>query len=90
VINQRITEWQPPFQLSFEMESNTLGLERHIASMVDTFTVDAAGAGSRLSRRTVLETPGIFALPKACLFRISLWHIHRYVMRNFKVLAEAT
>ena len=89
VINQRITEWAPPHQLSFVMESDTLGLEQHLAGMSDTFSVAKSGEGSVLSRRTVFETKGSFALPKACVFRLSVWNIHRYVMRNFKALAEA-
>src|SRR5262245_24987325 len=89
VINQRITEWAPPHQLGFVMESDTLGLEEHLAAMSDTFSVAGTDRGCVLSRRTDFETKGAFALPKACVFRISVWNIHRYVMRNFKTLAEA-
>lgn len=89
VIHQRITEWSPPHQLGFELVSDTLGLERDIASMSDTFRVDRERDGCRLSRRTIFDTKGVLAAPKACVIRLSVWNIHRYVMRNFKHLAEA-
>ena len=88
-INQRITEWDPPRRLSFVMESNTLGLEKHISAMSDTFTIQPADAGCRLTRRTTIETKGFLAFPKSLLFRVSMGHIHRFVMRNFKALGEA-
>jgi hypothetical protein len=67
-----------------------LGLEKHIAAMNDTFLVETlAKGGSRLSRRTVFETKGFLSILKAWLIRQSVRHIHRYVMRNFKALAEA-
>ena len=88
IINQEITEWLPPQRLSFNFESSTLGLEKHIASMSDTFVVVGTEHGSRLSRQTDFSTRGLLAVPKAILFKISIWHIHRYVMRNFRVLAE--
>jgi hypothetical protein len=89
VINQRITAWVPPTELAFAMESTTLGLERHIAAMNDRFEIRSGTAGCRLSRITVLETRGSFAAVKAIAFRLSLGRIHRFVMRNFKALAEA-
>jgi hypothetical protein len=89
VINQRITEWVPPYKLSFMVESDTLGLEKHIRSMNDTFTIESISGGIRLSRRTAFETHGFLSIPKSCVMKQSVRHIHRYVMRNFKVLAEA-
>lgn len=57
--------------------------------MTDTFTIEAAPSGARLSRRTEFETHGMMAGAKACLFRATVRHIQRYVMRSFKALAEA-
>jgi hypothetical protein len=89
VINQTITEWTPPHRLAVLAHSNTIGLERHVAGMADTFVLDSHSAGTRLTRRTEFDTTGAMAIAKACLFRLSVKHIHRYVMRSFKALAEA-
>lgn len=87
-IDQTITEWEPPKRLSFVATANTLGLERHIRDMRDTFTIQETRQGSRLTRTTRLATDGIFAVPKAWVFGVSVRFLHRYVLRNFKALAE--
>ena len=87
-IDQRITEWEAPSRLSFEMVTDSMGLGKHLRSMADTFTLEPAEGGTRLTRLTRFETKGPFAGAKALLFRLSVRHIHRYVMKGFKVLGE--
>ena len=88
VINQTITEWEAPRRLSFAVNSDSIGLGRHIRNMDDTFSIEETVGRVRLIRRTRFSTQGPFSLPKSWLFRAAVKHVHRYVMRNFKALAE--
>ena len=81
---QRILERRAPEVLAFERESDTVGLRYWLRSMRDSFTLERTQLGMRLTRRTQVE-PRIFAGP---LLRLALRVIHRYVHRNFKLLAE--
>jgi hypothetical protein len=81
---QRIVERRAPERLAFERVSDTAGLERWVRSMKDTFILEELEGGMRLTRRTEIA-PRVCAGP---LLRIALPVIHRYVNRNFKLLAE--
>jgi hypothetical protein len=88
-IDQRITEWLPPRRLTFVATSDTIGMYRHVREMQDTFLLEPAPGGTELTRLTRFETKGIFGALKAYLFRLTIRRLHRYVMENFKALAEA-
>jgi len=84
-VEQRILERRPSELLSFERVRDSVGLDRWILSMKDTFLLEDAPGGMILTRRTEIEPRGC----TAPLLRIALARIHRYVHRNMKRLAES-
>jgi len=89
VVDQRITEWQPPKRLTFVATSDTIGLYRHIKEMRDTFTLEQWESSTRLTRHTSFETTGAFASVKSIIFKMTVRRIHKFTMKGFKALAEA-
>jgi hypothetical protein len=89
-VDQRITEWIPNERLSFAAVGDTIGLQEHLERMEDTFTLDPLpGGGTCLSRTTRFQARSGLPALKSVALRAVVRRIHRYVLRNFKTLAEA-
>lgn len=88
-INQRITEWNPPHRLVFITISDTVGIYKNIENMEDTFILEPQGEiNTQLTRITKFETKGSFKIIKRRLFKMTVKRLHKYVMEEFKTLAE--
>lgn len=88
-IDQRITEWAENERLTFEVVSDTVGLSACLDHMHDTFTLERLPDGrTRLTRWTQFQTRGWLNGVKAVALCLVVKRIHRYVMENFKAIAE--
>ncbi|HXV45739.1 MAG TPA: SRPBCC family protein [Nitrososphaera sp.] len=88
-IDQQITEWTPPYRLTFIATSDTIGMYKHVRQMQDTFLLEAFSQDdTKLTRLTQFETKGAFDFVKPFLFRFTVRRLHKYVMEGFKTLAE--
>jgi Polyketide cyclase / dehydrase and lipid transport len=88
-IDQRVTEWAPGRVLAFEMVAESAGLRFWVARMADRFDLEPLPSGKvRLTRTSDIETRGWFGALKALLLRPVVRRIHRYVFRNFAVMAD--
>ena len=88
-INQEITEWIENKKLSFEVIDDSVGLKRCFTSMKDTFLLESLSeTDTRLTRITTFQPRGLAGNVKALFLGLVVKKIHRYVMKNFKTLAE--
>lgn len=84
-VEQRILERRPTERLAFERVRDSVGLDRWVVSMKDTFILEDAPEGMTLTRRTEVQ-------PRGCAgpaIKFALRRIHRYVHRNMKEQAES-
>lgn len=88
VIHQRITRWDEPRCLQFEMVDTTLYFRPCVTSIREEFTLEDAGLDrTRLTRTTTLEITGIARWFKALAMHAGLKCVHHYVFRNWRRLA---
>lgn len=58
IVRQRLTVWDRPHRLSFRMESTTLGFDNHLDELTDEFTLTPHGAGTAVTRTTIVLAHG--------------------------------
>lgn len=90
VIRQRILEWSPPHRLRFAMESVEPNFLPGVTDLQETFTLEATGTGTRLTRTTRLHARGRAACFKAALMSVGLKFVHLYVFRNWRRTLRAS
>jgi len=84
IVIQRILEWAPPACLRFEMISTDHTWSRFVESLVEAFTLEPVGSGTKVTRRTtVTGKPGLRFLKEAAI-AIGLKRVHLYVFKNWK------
>ena len=88
-IQQRITEWEPGYKLSFQLEKTDLYFGPCVESIVEQFELaETDQGGCQVTRTTTFKTRGPFAPIVSVPVFIGLKSIHRYVFRNWKRLSE--
>ncbi len=89
-IQQRILEWKEQRRLCFEMTgSDMVFLRRHVRVVVDSFDLDATSTGrTRITRTTEIVLAGRFPAAKAMAVYLGLKIVHRYVFKNWGLLAR--
>lgn len=90
VINQRITKWEPPSKLQFEMRDTDMYFGRWIDRIHETFELTITERGTRLRRTTDFHLTGVLGPLKSPAIWFGLKNVHRYVFRNWaRILAQA-
>jgi len=90
-INQRITHWEAPNLLRFQMEDTTLYFRPCVNSIVDQFSLTAADGGATLiTRTTTIQVTGFAQRFKALIMCAGMKFVHRYVFKNWSRLVAAT
>lgn len=86
---QRITRWDPPRALSFEMVKTDLFFADHVAAIEEAFDLESAGTDTKVVRTTRVRLQS--GRPAFCgiLFWIGLKQVHRYVFRNWALALNA-
>jgi hypothetical protein len=88
-IDQRITTWEAGRRLAFERVEDTIGLGTCLTRMEDAFTLERRPEGmTRLRRLTRFGVRGPCASAKTFVLRLVAARVHRYVLENFRALAE--
>jgi hypothetical protein len=88
-IKQRIVEWQEQRRLCFQMTDTDISFLRHIHAIVDSFDLEATPTGrTRVTRTTEVVIAGRFQTAKAIAVCLGLKIVHRYVFRNWTLLAQ--
>ncbi|OJF12078.1 hypothetical protein [Couchioplanes caeruleus] len=85
---QRITTWEPPTRLAFEMESTDLGFHRFVDTLADVFELEAGDAGTRITRTTTVTVGGHAAAVLYPALWVGLKSVHRFVFRNWERMAS--
>lgn len=84
IINQRITQWDEPRILRFEMEDTNLYFRPCVNSITEEFSLNRFGdRQTEITRTTTLETTGFAASLKKLIMCIGMKFIHRYVFKNW-------
>jgi hypothetical protein len=84
---QRITRWDPPRALSFEMVKTDLFFADHVVAIEEAFDLESAATGTKVVRTTRVRLKS----GRACsgvLFWIGLKQVHRYVFRNWALAVQ--
>ena len=91
-VEQQIVEWAVGERLAFELVAEDTGLSRHVRSMRDVFALEpAAAAGiTLLTRSTELEAAGPCPRLRGLALSVAVRRVHRFTLRGFKAVAEAT
>jgi hypothetical protein len=88
-IQQRILQWQEERRLRFEMVETDMFFRHDIRSRVDAFDLQALPADrTRVTRTTEVVLAGRFRAFKAVAVYLGLKAIHRYVFKNWSLLAR--
>jgi len=81
---QKITAWDPPTKLSFEMVSTDHGWGPCIDSLEEQFQLEDHGAGTLITRTTTIRAAGSLPFFKELGFYSGLKRVHLYVFSNWK------
>ncbi|MER7461247.1 SRPBCC family protein [Micromonospora sp. NPDC126480] len=87
VVRQRITRWEPPTGLSFQMESTDLCFHRFVDHLGDVFELAPAGSGTRITRTTTVRVHGRRHAALYPALWVGLKAVHRFVFRNWQQTA---
>lgn len=88
VIRQRITHWEVPRLLRFEMVDSTLYFRPFVSGIREEFLLEPAGPeGVRLTRTTQVGLTGRCRIAKSLLMWAGVRAVHRYVFKNWVRLA---
>jgi hypothetical protein len=93
VVEQEIVEWSVGRRLAFDLVSENTGLSRHVRRMRDVFHLQptAASAGTTLlTRETDLDATGPCPRLRGLALALAVRRVHRFTLRGFKSIAEAT
>jgi len=86
---QRITRWDPPRALSFEMVETDLFFADHVAAIEEAFELESAGTATKVVRTTRVRLASGGRAICGLLFWIGLKQVHRYVFRNWALALRA-
>ncbi|MGC4016872.1 MAG: SRPBCC family protein [Luteolibacter sp.] len=88
IIHQRITCWDAPRCLRFQMEDTNLYFRPCVTSIEEAFELEALdGERTRVVRTTTLAVVGMGRFLKSAIMLAGLKCVHRYVFRNWRRLA---
>ena len=88
-VGQRITRWDPPRVLAFEMVETDLFFARHVDAVREQFELEAVGEGTRIVRTTNLRLKSRAAWVRQLLLGVGVKQVHRYVFRNWAATLRA-
>ncbi len=88
VVNQKITNWQPPEELQFSMANTDHSWSRCVESIDERFQLEHTDKGTKIVRTTTLKASGRLRCIKEAAFYIGLKRVHFFVFKNWRVLAE--
>ena len=89
-VAQRILQWDEPKRLRFEMVKTDLCFRDSISRLVDTFDLTPLESNqTRVTRTTEVTLAGALKPLKAIAVWFGLKSVHRYVFRNWAVMAKA-
>jgi len=84
VVHQRITHWEAPRLLRFQMEDTTLYFRPCVTALQEEFLLEPLGSDvTRLTRTTRLAVTGHCPTAKAIIMCAGMKCVHRYVFRNW-------
>jgi hypothetical protein len=84
LINQRITCWEAPHLLRFQMEDTTLYFRPCVNSIVEEFALEPSGTSQTLiTRTTTINVTGFSPWAKGLIMGIGTKFVHRYVFKNW-------
>jgi hypothetical protein len=87
-IKQQILDWEEARRLRFEMIGTDMRFRRHVSRLVDSFDLQAVSPGvTRVTRTTEVVLTGRLRTMKAVAVYLGLKAVHRYVFRNWALLA---
>lgn len=88
MINQRITHWEEPTLLRFQMEDSTLYFRPCVTSIQEEFSLNPHGdTQTRITRTTTIQVIGMARWLKGMIMCIGMKFVHRYVFHNWARLA---
>ncbi|MDG9676058.1 hypothetical protein [Micromonospora sp. DH14] len=87
VVRQRITVWEPPSRLAFQMESTDLHFHRFVDHLGDLFELVPVNGGTRVIRTTTVTVRGYGRVVLAPALWVGLKSVHRFVFRNWQKMA---
>lgn len=89
-VRQRITRWDPPAALAFEMLETDLPFASLVVGIEDTFELSKAPCGTAVLRTTKIDVKRAASVFAPLLLFLGLKQVHRYVFRNWaRLLARA-
>lgn len=84
VIHQRITHWQAPEILRFQMEDTTLYFRPCVTAIAEEFVLEPVGTcQTKVTRTTDITVTGVGSYVKALVMCTGMKCVHRYVFRNW-------
>lgn len=84
-INQKITLWQPPDALQFEMQDTDIYFGKCVTSIKESFTLEVVNVEqTKISRTTNFVVKGWLGWAKSIAICIGLKNVHWYVFKNWK------
>ncbi len=84
VVQQRITHWQEPELLRFQMEDTTLYFRPCVTAIVEEFVLEPVGEGrTKITRTTDITVTGFGKLAKGLIMCAGTKCVHRYVFKNW-------
>ncbi len=87
MINQRITHWESPKLLRFEMEDTTLYFRPCVTSITEEFVLSPGSRSTtHITRTTTIQVTGLAQGLKGLVICIGLKFVHRYVFKNWSRL----
>ncbi len=87
---QRITVWEPPARLRFEMRSTDHTWAAMVDSLEDEFTLHDAATGTRVTRTTHLVANSPLRLVREFGFALGIKRVHFHVFKNWRASAAMT
>lgn len=88
IVDQKITEWNPPQALRFEMQNTDHSWSPFVESIEEGFEPERTESGTKIVRQTTLIAKGPFRLFKELAFYAGLKRVHFFVFRNWRAQAE--
>jgi hypothetical protein len=82
-VRQRITRWDAPRGLSFELVDTDLQWRRYVDAIEESFDLEATGPATRVLRTTNVRLKSGQGRWRALLLHLGLKQVHRYVFRNW-------
>lgn len=86
-INQRITHWESPTLLRFQMEDTTLYFRPCVSSITEEFKLaEGPNSTTLITRTTTIQVTGFAQTIKGFIMCVGMKFVHRYVFNNWSRL----